>query len=197
MEQVPEDTIGMLLDNIRLAESGEASEVIDTEPTSIDEIIEIENLSDGSVNLLFTLDISGSMANPTYGGMVTLEDGTITTRFEIAKESMIDTINNYGSNVDVNLTLFNADGFNAGWMNSSDAVAYIEKLSMPIDDSLNWDEYVVSYDGVEIDGLSHVNTDYKDAIDYTMNVDFADHTAENNVAFFISDGKPTRPSRRS
>ncbi len=159
-------------------------------PTSEDESqsIKFESLNEidtTSTNLIITLDTSGSMSMEDYGGVVTLDDGSTTTRFEIAKNSLIDTIEAYKEqgSIDVNLTLFGSSGANIGWMSSDEAITYLESLSMDQNGDLLKDgnDYNVSGNG----------TDYYEAITATDNIDFSGHPADKNVGIFISDGDPT------
>jgi hypothetical protein len=129
------------------------------------------------VNIMFTLDVSGSMSEAVAGS----------TRLEIAKVALISTINEYAQQgiVNVNLTLFNAQGKSMGWMSSADAIAYINKLSM--------NGNTIQYNGSNITGLTDVYTNYEAAVavtasGYSTNMPLADKT----VAFFISDGAPTK-----
>ncbi|MDD2790853.1 MAG: VWA domain-containing protein, partial [Sulfurimonas sp.] len=129
------------------------------------------------VNIMFTLDVSGSMSEAVAGS----------TRLEIAKVALISTINEYAQQgiVNVNLTLFNAQGKSMGWMSSTDAIAYINKLSM--------NGSTIQYNGSNITGLTDVYTNYEAAVavtasGYSTNMPLADKT----VAFFISDGAPTK-----
>ncbi len=133
-----------------------------------------------TTNLLFTLDVSGSMSDKVKDS-----SGVYTTRFEIAKASIITTINAYNANgqTDVNLTLFNSGAKNIGWMSTSTAIAYLNKLTM--DSSGN-----IKYNGSSISGLTSNHTDYYDGLNATMSVNFTGHNATNTVAYFLSDGAP-------
>ncbi len=133
-----------------------------------------------TTNLLFTLDVSGSMNDKVLNS-----SGKYTTRFEIAKESMIETIKAYKVNgiTEVNLTLFNSGAKNIGWKTADDAIDYLSKLTM------NKDGYIL-YEGQFISGLTSKSTDYYDALNATMSVNFTGHKADNTVAYFLSDGEP-------
>ncbi|MCW8954608.1 MAG: Ig-like domain-containing protein, partial [Sulfurimonas sp.] len=127
-------------------------------------------------NIVLTLDVSGSMNT----------DVTITqTRFDIAKAALIDTINAYDAqgDVNVNLTLFNSGAVNLGWMSTTEALDYLSKLTMS--------GSYINYDGSSIEGLTNFYTNYEAAVDvtpstYNTNLPSADRT----VAYFISDGAP-------
>lgn len=133
-----------------------------------------------STNLLFTLDVSGSMNQS-----VNNSSGISTTRFEIAKASIIATINAYKVNgiTDVNLTLFNSGAKNVGWMTADTAISYLNKLTM---DSNGY----IKYNGLSISELTMNHTDYYDGLNATMSVNFTGHKADNTVGYFLSDGAP-------
>ncbi|BBI63020.1 hypothetical protein HSBAA_43260 [Vreelandella sulfidaeris] len=116
-----------------------------------------------ATDLMLTLDVSGSMDSNVAG--------TGKTRFEIAKESLISTINSYSELgvANVNLTLFGSNANNIGWMNAAEATNYINSLE------LHWHDYNQN-DGLYLNGARlNVNvggTDYKDAIDTTEKLIF-------------------------
>ncbi|NAW32842.1 DUF5801 repeats-in-toxin domain-containing protein, partial [Halomonas alimentaria] len=149
-------------------------------PESEDESVELE-VGDVATDLVLTLDVSGSMDEDV--------GGTGKTRFEIAKESLISTIESYQQmgDTNVNLTLFGSNAINVGWKSASDAVDYIESLE------LHWRDYGYN-DGVYASGSDvgvYVGgTDYKDAIDETEGVDFAGRDVDQTVGYFLSDGEP-------
>jgi hypothetical protein len=166
----------------------ESTEVTTETLVESSEIIYLPN-EDGTTgqdtNLVITLDVSGSMAGPQWDGVIELDDGTTTTRFEIAKESLISTIESYQESgaVDVNLTLFGQNAQNIGWMNGDDAIEYVNSLTM------SDDGYHIYQDGSELD-ISTLYTDYYDGISATDDINFNGHDADKTVGFFISDGKP-------
>ena len=128
-------------------------------------------------NILLTLDVSGSMSTTVNG----------ISRFEIAKAALVNTINAYSDQgeVNVNLTLFNTNALNMGWMTSTEALAYLNDLSM--------DGMTIEYMGIPISELSSVYTNYEAAIDVTPSTyDTNLPAADKTVAYFISDGDPTR-----
>ncbi|MDD2780625.1 vWA domain-containing protein, partial [Sulfuricurvum sp.] len=142
-------------------------------------------------NILLTLDVSGSMS-AAYGGTVTYTDqngNTVTTtRFELAKQALIDTINAYDANgnIKVNLSLFNSTAITAlNWVDATTAKNYINALSMNSNGQ-------ITYNGNTITGLTSVNTNYEAALNETIKAD--DNgipVADQTVAYFISDGAPT------
>ncbi len=131
-----------------------------------------------NTNLLLTLDVSGSMG-VNYVGV------THKTRFDVAKDALINTIHEYANagNVNVNLTLFNATALNEGWMSSKDALTYLSNLTMNgINVYHNGGSPLFPYDYTNYEaGLQGTYTNY------SVNLPTADKT----VAFFISDGVPT------
>ena len=130
-----------------------------------------------TTNLLLTLDVSGSMSQDVNGQ----------TRFEIAKSALIDTINGYENqgSVNVNLTLFNTGAVNLGWQNATDAIAYLNLLTM---DSNGY----VYYDNNTIPGLEDGWTNYEAAIAVTDDGYGSAPSSDRTVAYFISDGEPTK-----
>ena len=136
-------------------------------------------------NLSVIFDVSGSMVMKDYGGIVTLPDGTTTTRFAIAKESLIKTIESYISQggVNLNLTLFGADALNVGWKSGQVALDYVRSLSMSKDGKsvYSWTTKL------EVDTMG---TDYYDAITEAKKVSYSNYTSGKNVAIFMSDGEP-------
>ncbi|MCW9026921.1 MAG: DUF4114 domain-containing protein, partial [Thiovulaceae bacterium] len=188
---IPEDTVAeQTVDatDEQTQDVPESTEV--TTETLVDpsEIIYLPN-EDGSTgqdtNLVITLDISGSMSMSRFGGEITLEDGSTTTRFEIAKESLIDTIEAYqgSGDVEVNLTMFGDSAKNIGWMSGDDAVDYLQNLTMDSNGRLY-------SNGAQVSDLNTMGTDYLDGINATKGIDFTGHNADKTVGFFISDGEP-------
>ncbi|PLY06456.1 MAG: hypothetical protein C0625_08850, partial [Arcobacter sp.] len=161
--------------------------IADDIPTAEDTNITVDMSTitqSGTANLLFTLDVSGSMYNTVKDS-----NGNDTKRFEIAKASIISTIEAYEAKgeIEVNLTLFNGGADNYGWMSSSDAIAFLSGLSM---DS----NYNVYDNGVKITTLGDASTDYYDGLNETMSIDFTGHDADTTVAYFLSDGEPNTNS---
>jgi len=109
------------------------------------------------------------MTNPYYGGVVTLEDGTTTTRLQLAKESLKNLINEFdgAGDVNVNLTTFSNNGTSYGWMSAEDAIERINLLQ------------------------SGGSTNYEGAIHQTIIGNNDIPVADKTVALFVSDGEPT------
>ncbi|RXJ67096.1 hypothetical protein CRV08_10915, partial [Halarcobacter ebronensis] len=155
---------------------------------SSNEINSIE-LGTSTTNLIFTLDVSGSMND-----WVRNSSGNWVTRLDIAVASIKATIEAYEDlgKTEVNLTLFNSTSNNIGWMSANDAINYLEGLSFKNIGYYNNPEYLIQYNNNNINGLSkHAGTDYRDGLKETQTVDFTGHNADTTVAYFISDGKPT------
>jgi hypothetical protein len=156
----------------------------DAKPTAVNENVDVDldsqvtqngtvDISGGDghqvTNLVVTLDLSGSMDVARYGGVVTLDDGSTTTRLALAKESLQNLINEFDGvgDVNVNLTTFSTSAASHGWMSATDAIDFIN--------------------GLQTSG----STNYEDAIHETA-INYIDAPqADKTVALFISDGEPT------
>ncbi|MBD3755844.1 MAG: choice-of-anchor K domain-containing protein, partial [Gammaproteobacteria bacterium] len=161
--------------------TGEAApQAPDLQPEAVDETVTLE-VGAVTTNLVITLDVSGSMD--------TNISGTGKTRFELAQESLISTIQSYQSMgvTEVNLTLFGASATNIGWMSANDAVEYINSLELHWNDS-GYKNGLYA-DGTLV-GVSVGGTDYKDAIDATEVISFTGHSADQTIGYFLSDGQP-------
>jgi VCBS repeat-containing protein len=158
----------------------EAPQAPNLTPEAQDETVALE-VGGTTSNLVITLDVSGSMDSNV--------PGTGKTRFEIAQESLVSTIQSYQQlgETEVNLTLFGSNATNIGWMSASDAVNYINSLE------LHWGDSGYS-NGVYANGtpvsVSVGGTDYKDAVDATEVISFASHSADQTIGYFLSDGEP-------
>ena len=134
--------------------------------------VDIQIESDGvqTVNVIVSLDISGSMYKSQYGGVIDLPDGTETTRLQLAKDSLTNMINNYpeGTELNINFTAWDTGGTNYGWLTKDEALTLIEDL----------------------DGGS--STNYERGIYETHKAldDMPD--ADSTLSLFISDGEPTK-----
>ncbi len=144
--------------------------VVDTTPSATNEIQLIDLNTDPNTpppstttNVVITLDVSGSMDD-----MVTAPDGSRVTRLELAKDGLVDMINNYDAIGDVNVKIvaFSTDATASDWMSVSDAIAYLDSLD------------------------AGGGTNYEDAVYETYN-DYVEPSADNTVVYFISDGEPT------
>ncbi|WP_147525219.1 VWA domain-containing protein [Malaciobacter canalis] len=121
-------------------------------------------------NIVIVLDISGSMNNK-----IRLEDGTLATRLQLAKDAlqnMVDTYKEF-SNVKINLTSFagKADDLDggeseSGWYSPEDALNIINSFS------------------------AGGNTNYEDALEETYSNYTPPANGEKATVYFISDGKP-------
>ncbi|MBN2605871.1 MAG: Ig-like domain-containing protein, partial [Thiotrichales bacterium] len=152
---------------------------VDSKPVATDETQTIDFESSGvqqsTTNLVFTLDVSGSMRDDV--------SGSTQNRFEIAQDALVHTIQTYQAQgaTEVNLTLFGGSGLNVGWMSASDAIDYIQSLDLKSSGI---------YAGTQQLNVSTNNTDYKDALDTTRGISFTGHSADKTVAYFLSDGEP-------
>jgi VCBS repeat-containing protein len=148
------------------------------EEQSID-LLKENSLDNVNTNLVITIDVSGSMAE-TDG---IFQNNESLTKFELAKSTLINTIKAYDSqgSVNVNLTLFAANGKNIGWMDSDSAINYLENLIVTYDDG-------VYANGVLIDDIVSDRTDFYDAIQTTVSADLTTNDADKTIGLFISDG---------
>ena len=154
-------------------------------PEAEDQTVEMD-IGSVSTNLLFTLDVSGSMNDKVAG--------TGKTRFEIAKESLISTIASYNElgGVNVSLTLFGKNALNIDWMSAKEATDYISSLSLI---GSGYEGYSrLESAGTRLD-VSVKGTDYKDALETTENTDFSEKGADQTIAYFLSDGEPNENER--
>ncbi|WP_424712504.1 immunoglobulin-like domain-containing protein [Malaciobacter marinus] len=121
-------------------------------------------------NIVIVLDISGSMKD-----YVQQEDGSWTTRLQLAKDAlqnMVDTYKEF-SNVKINLTKFEgrADALDggeseSGWYSPEDALKVINNFS------------------------AGGGTNYEDALEETYSNYTPPANGEKATVYFISDGKP-------
>ncbi|TDU18100.1 von Willebrand factor type A domain-containing protein, partial [Chromohalobacter marismortui] len=118
-----------------------------------------------SSNIYLTLDTSGSMNDEIQQAN---GEGT-TTRFELAKDALVNMINSYEDmgNVNVKLTTFGAWASDYDWMSAADAITQIEQLQ------------------------AGGKTNYEDAVAKTVSEADSAPAADQTIAYFISDGEPT------
>ena len=130
----------------------------------------------GTTNLVLTLDVSGSMDSDVQG--------STQTRFEIARDALVSMINAYQAQgaTEVNLTLFADSALNVGWMSATNAVTYLNSLSLS--------SYYGLYTNNTYVNVNTGGTDYYDAINATKAVNFTGHTADQTIVYFLSDGAP-------
>ncbi|WP_404463413.1 Ig-like domain-containing protein [Vreelandella aquamarina] len=117
-----------------------------------------------SSNIYLTLDTSGSMNDA-----IKLANGDDTTRFELAKDALVNMINSYEGMGDVNvkLTTFGASATDHGWKNAEDVIALIEQLQ------------------------AGGKTNYEDAVAKTVSGADSAPPSDQTIVYFISDGDPT------
>jgi VCBS repeat-containing protein len=134
-----------------------------------------------NTNLIVTLDVSRSM---TETDDILNNDAQI-SKFELAKDALINAIRSYDmqGNVNVNLTFFAATGKNVGWMDGNSAIEYLESLSLTSEEGLY-------ENGVLIDDLNTRGTDYFEAIQNTIGSDLISVESNNTIGIFLSDGEP-------
>ena len=138
-------------------------DIADDIPCANDSNISID-LNPYPVNLVFTLDISGSMGNDV--------DGTNQDRLEIAIDAINNLVSEYenlGHNVNVQINTFstNASG-NTAWMNSTELSGFLDNLNHD-----GWTNYE--------DALATTQESYENSI----------VPEGTTYAYFLSDGNPT------
>ncbi len=165
--------------------------IVDDIPTVSDQNAQLTFGADGTVtattttNLVFTLDVSGSMTN--NDGKITLDDGTQTDRLELAKDAIIDAVGAYMSQgaVNVNLTLFAETAKMVDFSNASGQQSW-----MTVTEN-NFDSFKAIVNNVSNSGIGQY-TNYEAAIDETVDsYNIGTPNADTTVAYFLSDGNPT------
>ncbi|WP_428035516.1 VWA domain-containing protein [Amphritea sp.] len=130
-----------------------------------------------ATNVIMTLDVSGSMNQSVNGG---------STRFELAKQAMIDTIKAYDDqgSANVSLTLFAQQAVTVDtWMTAQEAIAYLNLLSL--------NTGTIQYNGAGIPGMEVASTNYEAAVAVTESGYAGAPAADKTVAYYLSDGQPT------
>ncbi|MDD2974576.1 MAG: hypothetical protein PHZ10_05685, partial [Aliarcobacter cryaerophilus] len=154
------------------------SVVMTTDETSV------LTVSNEATNIVLTLDVTTSMVYNDY------IDGNHTS-LHVLQKSAISTIEAYSSKgeTNVNMTIFSKTAHNLGWMTSSEAIDYLNKLTQ--DENGNELRHWELNEKLETKlGITDVSTtNYKNAIAETVKVDFSGKSG-NNVGYFISDGRP-------
>jgi Ca2+-binding RTX toxin-like protein len=147
--------------------------ITDDAPKVQDAVVEVAQGSLPDTNLVFVVDISGSMAGEVKN---VAADGTVTviSRLAAAKLALISVINEYysqGGNISIKLVQFEAS---ATLLNGG--AAYATKAAA-----------IAAINGLALAG----GTNYEDALLKAMNAFPAVDTTKNNTIYFISDGVPT------
>jgi VCBS repeat-containing protein len=156
--------------------------IVDDTPQTGDFITNVPERQMSEFQLVFTLDISGSMTGAQYDGVVYLEDGSTTTRLEMAKDALKALVTEYyeqSDTVSVHLVTFSstAQVLNGG-------APYTDLAStLTAIDGMNG-AGGTNYE----DGLNKM----QDALDSDNN-GLLDVTGTNlqTITYFISDGVPT------
>ena len=132
--------------------------------------------------LVLTLDISGSMSAAQYDGIVYLDDGTQTTRLQMAKDALQALVEEYHSqsdSVSVHLVTFQSS---ATVLNGGNAYTDLQET---------------------LDAIAAINgsggTNYEDALNKMQDALDADGNGNldtnaanlSTITYFISDGVPT------
>ena len=152
--------------------------ITDDAPTAQNAIVSVDEGNLPDYNLVFVLDVSGSMTAANFGGQVKNIDAngnvTIATRLDLAKAALVSLVNEYYSqaaNVSIKLVRFSdaAVLLNGG-------VAYTTK-----------DSAIAAINAITGSG----STNYEDALQKAMDAFPTVNTANNNTIYFLSDGVPT------
>ncbi len=171
--------------------------IVDDIPTVSDQNAHLTFGADGTVttttttNLVFTLDVSGSMTN--NDGKITLDDGTQTDRLELAKDAIIDAVGAYMDQgaVNVNLTLFAETARMVDFSNATGQQSWMTVTAN------NFDSFKSIVNNVSNSGIGQY-TNYEAAIDETVDsYNIGTPNADTTVAYFLSDGNPTAEMKDS
>ncbi|MET0025879.1 MAG: VCBS domain-containing protein, partial [Sedimenticola sp.] len=159
----------------------------DLNVTIVDDVVQsndvVTNVPEADVapyQLVFTLDVSGSMTGSQWGGVVYLEDGTTTTRLEMAKDALKALATEYftqSDSVKLFLSIFSTD---ATLLNGGNPYTDLQSALTAIDGMGG--SGGTSYE----DGL----TSMIDMLDSNSN-GVLDDTTSKTITYFISDGEPT------
>ncbi len=165
--------------------------IVDDIPTVSDQNAHLTFGADGTVtattttNLVFTLDVSGSMTNSD--GQITLPGGIQTDRLELAKDAILDAVEAYMDQgaVNVNLTLFAETAKMVDFSNATGQQSWMTVTAN------NFDSFKSIVNNVSNSGIGQY-TNYEAAIDETVDsYNIGTPNADKTVAYFLSDGNPT------
>ncbi len=155
--------------------------------TVVDDVVQsnnvVTNVAEAMVEpyqLVFTLDVSGSMTGAQYGGVVYLDDGSTTTRLELAKDALQALATEYfaqSDSVELYLSTFSSS---AGLLNGG--APYTDLNSA-----------LAAIDGINGSGSTNYEAGLGTIIDaLDANGDGSlDNTTSKAITYFISDGEPT------
>ena len=152
----------------------------DDGPNAIDVIQTSDVSTVFNANIMISLDVSGSMGDPSgIGGL---------TRLEAAKQAIINMLSEYddkatssGGEVKVNLTTFssNASQNSPGWIDVDNAILLLSSVN-----ANGWTNYDAA--------LSELKDSF-DPKEYKSNGPVTEPGTQN-VSYFLSDGEPNRPN---
>ena len=150
--------------------------IVDDTPQTGDFVTNVPEGQMESFRLVFTLDVSGSMTGAQYDGVVYLEDGSQTTRLEMAKDALKALVTEYyEQSDDVSGHLVTCSS-NAQLLNGG--VPYTDLAST-----------LTAIDGMTGTG----GTNYEDGLDETINAlqtYGGGATTAQTITYYISDGVP-------
>ena len=156
--------------------------IIDDTPQTADFVQDVPEGQMQDYHLVLTLDVSGSMTEAQFDGVIYLPDGSTTTRLEMARDALKTLVEEYHSqsdNVSVHLVTFstNAQVLNGGaaYTDLAATLAAIDTMVGP--GGTNYEDGLVkTIDALDADGDGSL-----------------DLTGSNleTITYFISDGVPT------
>ena len=156
--------------------------------TIVDDVVQsndvVTNVAEATVEpyqLVFTLDVSGSMTGAQWGGVVYLEDGTTTTRLELAKDALKALATEYFSQSDSVELYLSTFATSAALLNGG--APYTDLQSA-----------LAAIDGINGSGGTNYEAGLGTIID-ALDSDgdgYLDNTASKAITYFISDGVPTQ-----
>ena len=154
--------------------------IVDDVVESNDVVTEMAEAQVQPYQLVFTLDVSGSMTGAQWGGVVYLDDGSTTTRLEMAKDALAALASEYFSqsnSVELYLSTFSSG---ASLLNGG--APYTDLQSA-----------LTAIDGINGSGGTNYEAGLGTMIDaLDANGDgLLDDASSKTITYFISDGVPT------
>lgn len=177
-------------------------DVLDEGSTSftVDACANLSAAQDVEINILFVVDLSGSMGEPDANGVGDAnDDGTPGTRVDAAVEGLINLAESFGSNSNVDLGIigFGQNALRADlrplpgpqfWLSPPDLgdPNHFETVLRSMDSGGPGPE-IAQFTPLELGQL----TNYAAALQRASQAFATQPPGETNIVFFISDGEPT------